>query len=323
MGLKVNGNRITARTTIRETDHLDIGDYHVSFQQTDEAETGSVVDRDREVTGRVTIEPPPPPLAPDSSGGAPQPATEDQSSFPGEVAPADTKSVAPEVPEDIPAKESFTNRKLYLAFGALVAVVLISISVYIIMQAVSSPLNNSQVNKSKSSSTEVASPPINQTSVEFEIAMDRLSARDYDAALKNFEAALAKDPGNNTYMKMRDQSIKEKDAANSLNKLRTLISNRNWDQAIKINFPPDTVAAREAAQLRLEVEDQFKTSHLKQGQYALEKGRFSDAIKQFEAVLTIDEEDVTAQKLKQAAEKSLVGESRKAEGGKIVSHRLR
>jgi pSer/pThr/pTyr-binding forkhead associated (FHA) protein len=313
-GVKVNGNRITARTTIRETDHLDIGDYHVSFQKTDEALAKGATDE--EVTGQITIQPPPPPLVPDSSSGVTRPAADDQSSPPEDVAPSDTTSVAEEESEETPAKESLTDRKLFLVFGALVAVVLIGISVYIIVQALTSPVNDGTGKKVGSVSPAVASPSISQASIEFQIGMDRFSARDYDAALKNFEAALVTDPGNTTYKRMRDRSIKERDAANSLINLKTLISGKNWDQAIKIVFPPDTVAAKEAAQLLLEVEDQFKTSHLKQGKQALENGRFSDAIKQFEAVLTIDEEDIAALKLKQTAEKSLVAERRKADAGK-------
>jgi tetratricopeptide (TPR) repeat protein len=317
-GVKVNGNRITARTTIRESDRLDIGDYHLSFQQIDEEVAQSVVDRDNEITGQVMIQPSPPLVVAESSSEGSQPVPEDQFTPPVEVAPSeDTTSVAEEVPEDIPVKESLTNRKIFLAFGALVAVVLIGISAYLFMQAISTPSNIGQDKKVESISADVVSPAVNQNSVEFQIGMDRFQARDYDAALKNFEAAVAKDPGNDTYKSMREQTIKEKDAASSLNKLKTLISNKNWDQAVKIIFPPDTIAAKEAAQLRLDVEDQFKTSHLNQGQHALEKGRFSDAIKQSEAVLTIDEGDITAQKLKQTAEKSLVAEARKADGGKI------
>jgi pSer/pThr/pTyr-binding forkhead associated (FHA) protein len=308
-GVKVNGNRITARTTIRESDQLEIGDYRLSFRQIAEAEHDKERVADRDLTVFNTIEPPQADSIPGNASVAVHPAPEDPSVPPGDSYASENFIKPKEASVASPAKESLANRKLFLGFGALAAVALIGVGAYVFLQAISSPNNNTQTRKSASASAD-ASTSTAKTSIDFQIGMDRLSAHDYDAALKNFEAALTEDPANTQYKEMRDKSIKEKDAALSLGKLQALIADKNWDQALQISIPPNTYAGKQAAALRPEVEDLFKTSHLKLGKRALDKGHYADAVKQADAVLAVDENDDAANKLKQAAERPLVADAK-------------
>ncbi len=70
-GVKVNGGKISARTTIREGDLVEIGDYHLALQQAEEAQAASV-DRSAETGG--SAQPPPVKAAPPA---VPAPTTAD------------------------------------------------------------------------------------------------------------------------------------------------------------------------------------------------------------------------------------------------------
>jgi pSer/pThr/pTyr-binding forkhead associated (FHA) protein/Flp pilus assembly protein TadD len=141
----------------------------------------------------------------------------------------------------------------------------------------------------------------------FRQGLEQMKAGDYGLAEQALQSAIKLDPEHKGAQEMLERVVREKEAATLLTQAQAAIDKKDWDEALDLlnQVPEAAQSAKEAAGIRPEVVKKYRGFHLNKADKFEKANKLQDALKEYDAVLMVDEENYLAKSRKERLLKRL------------------
>ena len=155
--------------------------------------------------------------------------------------------------------------------------------------------------------------PGSEAAEYFKQGLERMKTNDWELAEQAMRSCTKMDSAHKGCQEMLERILKEKEASTLLKQAKVAIEGKDWDEALDLlnQIPGASKAFREAGALKPEVVKQYRGNHLNKADRLEKSGKLKEALKEYDAVLVIDEDNFLAKNNKEKLLKRLAAATKK------------